>query len=153
MRGSDPDATLHYLARMLEAGEEAKFIARRIVICASEDVGNADPQALVVATNAMLAVERIGMPEGRIILAQAATYIACAKKSNAAYVGINRAISDVKTKDIGLVPNHLRDKSYYGAKNLGRGEGYKYPHDYPNSYVEQQYLPEKLQGTRYYDKI
>lgn len=151
MRGSDPDAVLHYLARMIEAGEDPKFIARRIVICASEDVGNADPQALVVATNAMLAIERIGMPEGRIILGQAATYIACAPKSNAAYLGIDRALADVRSKDIGGVPLHLKDAHYRGAKELGRGIEYRYPHDYPNHYVEQQYLPDELEGTQYYE--
>lgn len=152
MRGSDPDATLHYLARMIVAGEDPKFIARRIVICASEDVGNADPQALSVATQAMLAVERIGMPEGRIILAQAATYIACAPKSNASYMGINQAIQDIKQKKIGSVPAHLKDGHYEGAKALGRGIDYLYPHNYPNHYVEQQYLPDVLIGTKYYDQ-
>lgn len=150
MRGSDPDAVLHYLARMIEAGEDPKFIARRITICASEDVGNADPQALVIATNAMMAIERIGMPEGRIILAQAATYIACAPKSNAAYMGIDTALQDIRTKDIGTVPLHLKDAHYSGAKDLGRGINYLYPHSYPNHYVTQQYLPDTLQGTQYY---
>ncbi|MGL4344855.1 MAG: replication-associated recombination protein A [Cellulosilyticaceae bacterium] len=150
MRGSDPDAVLHYLARMIEAGEDPKFIARRIVICASEDVGNADPQALVVATNAMLAIERIGMPEGRIILAQAATYIACAPKSNAAYLGIDRALGDVRSRAIGMVPLHLKDAHYSGAKELGRGVTYKYPHDYPGHYTEQDYLPDELKGSVYY---
>ncbi|MEG1278728.1 MAG: replication-associated recombination protein A, partial [Cellulosilyticaceae bacterium] len=151
MRGSDPDAVLHYLARMVEAGEDPKFIARRIVICASEDVGNADPKALVIATNAMMAVERIGMPEGRIILAQAATYIACAPKSNAAYKGIDKALMDVRTKDIGTVPLHLKDAHYSGAKELGRGLAYCYPHEYPNHYVKQQYLPDALKESRYYE--
>lgn len=151
MRGSDPDAVLHYLARMIEAGEDPKFIARRIIICASEDVGNADPQALVIATSAMLAVERIGMPEGRIILAQAATYIACAPKSNAAYKGIDSALGDIRNKEIGIVPLHLKDAHYSGAKELGRGVSYCYPHDYPNHYVAQQYLPDKLKGTKYYE--
>lgn len=151
MRGSDPNAVLHYLARMIEAGEDPKFIARRIVICASEDVGNADPRALVIATNAMLAIERIGMPEGRIILGQAATYIACAPKSNAAYLGIDKALNDVRHKDIGIVPLHLKDAHYSGAKELGRGIAYCYPHDYPNHYVEQQYLPDELMGTSYYE--
>lgn len=150
MRGSDPDAVLHYLARMIEAGEDPKFIARRIVICASEDVGNADPQALVVATNAMMAIERIGMPEGRIILAQAATYIACAPKSNAAYQGIDSALSDIRHKPIGMVPMHLRDAHYSGAADLGRGVDYLYPHSYPNHHVAQQYLPDELVGTTYY---
>lgn len=151
MRGSDPDATLHYLARMIEAGEDPKFIARRIVICASEDVGNADPQALILATNAMMAIERIGMPEGRLILAQAATYIACAPKSNAAYMGIDTALQDIRTKDIGTVPLHLKDAHYSGAKELGRGVDYLYPHSYPNHYVAQQYLPATLEGVKYYN--
>lgn len=150
MRGSDKDATLHYLARMIEAGEDPKFIGRRITICASEDVGNADPMALVVATNAMLAAERIGMPEARIILAQAALYVACAPKSNASYIGIDAALSDVKQKDIGTVPLYLKDAHYSGAKDLGRGIDYLYPHDYPHHYVEQDYLPEALRGTEYY---
>lgn len=149
MRGSDKDATLHYLARMIEAGEDPKFIARRITICASEDVGNADPMALVVATNAMLAAERIGMPESRIILAQAAVYVACAPKSNASYLGINAALNDVRHKDIGTVPLHLKDSHYSGAKDLGRGIDYLYPHDYPNHYVEQTYMPEPLEGVEY----
>lgn len=149
MRGSDKDATLHYLARMIEAGEDPKFIARRITICASEDVGNADPMALIVATNAMLAAERIGMPESRIILAQAAVYVACAPKSNACYLGIDTALSDVRQKDIGTVPLHLKDAHYSGAKDLGRGVEYLYPHNYPHHYVEQAYLPEALQGTVY----
>ena len=150
MRGSDPDAVLHYLARMIAAGEDPKFIARRIVICASEDVGNADPQALVVATNAMLAVERVGMPEGRIILAQAATYVACAPKDNAAYLGIDEALRDVQHKEIGTVPLHLKDAHYSGAKALGRGIAYLYPHDYEGHYVDQCYLPEVLAGEQYY---
>jgi len=151
MRGSDPDAAVHYLARMIEAGEDPKFIARRITICASEDVGNADPQALVVATNAMLAVERIGMPEGRIILSQAAIYVATAPKSNASYNAINKALGDVAHREIGSVPNHLRDSHYSGAKALEHGQGYKYAHDYPNHYVKQQYLPDELVGTVYYE--
>ena len=149
MRGSDKDATLHYLARMIEAGEDPKFIARRITICASEDVGNADPMALVVATNAMVAAERIGMPEARIILAQAAVYVACAPKSNACYVGIDAALADVRNRDIGTVPLHLKDAHYSGAKALGRGVQYQYPHDYPHHYVKQTYLPEALLGTVY----
>lgn len=151
MRGSDKDAAVHYLARMIEAGEDPKFIARRIVICASEDVGNADPQALVVATNAMMAVERIGMPEGRIILAQATLYVACAPKSNASCLAIDRAMQDVRTKDIGVVPNHLRDGHYSGAKEMGHSVGYLYAHDYPHHYVEQQYLPDKLKHSIYYE--
>ncbi len=150
MRGSDPDAAVHYLARMIEAGEEPKFIARRIVICASEDVGNADPQALVVATNAMLAVERIGMPEGRIILSQAALYVATAPKSNASCMAIDAAQSDVAHKEIGVVPSHLRDSHYSGAKELEHGVGYLYAHDYPHHYVKQQYLPDALIGASYY---
>jgi len=151
MRGSDQNATAHYLARMIEAGEDPKFIARRILICSSEDVGNADPQALVVATNAMMAVERIGMPEGRIILSQAALYVACAPKSNASYLAINLALQDVRTKNIGTVPEHLRDSHYSGASDMGHGVGYLYAHDYPHHYVEQQYLPDKLKGTLYYE--
>lgn len=151
MRGSDPDATVYYLARMIYAGEDPKFIARRIIIAAAEDVGNADPQALVVATNAMLALERIGMPEGRIILSQAATYIALAPKSNAAYLAIDQALQDVKDIQIENLPSHLRDAHYQGASKLGRGTGYKYPHDYPGNYVDQQYLPDELVGKTYYD--
>ncbi|PHV72073.1 replication-associated recombination protein RarA [Sporanaerobium hydrogeniformans] len=151
MRGSDPDATAHYLARMIESGEDPKFIARRIIICASEDVGNADPQALVVATNAMLAVERIGFPEGRIILSQAALYVACAPKSNASLMAIDQAISDVRNKPIGVVPSHLRDAHYSGAKELEHGKGYLYAHNFPHHYVEQQYLPDRLVGTTYYE--
>lgn len=150
MRGSDPDATVHYLARMIAAGEDPKFIARRIVICASEDVGNADPQALVVATNAMLAVERIGMPEGRIILSQAALYVATAPKSNASYLAINQALAEVQNREVGTVPSHLRDAHYTGAEALGRGEGYLYAHNYPHHYVKQQYLPDALQDVTYY---
>nr|WP_330389757.1 replication-associated recombination protein A [Cellulosilyticum sp. I15G10I2] len=151
MRGSDQDATAHYLARMIESGEDPKFIARRIVICASEDVGNADPQALIIATNAMMAVERIGMPEGRIILSQAALYVACAPKSNASYLAINKALEDIRTKEIGLVPAHLKDSHYSGAKDMGHGIGYLYAHDYPHHYVKQQYMPDQLQGTLYYE--
>lgn len=151
MRGSDPDAAVHYLARMIASGEDPKFIARRIVICASEDVGNADPQALVVATNAMLAVERVGMPEGRIILSQAVTYVATAPKSNASYMAINKALSDIEHRDIGTVPSHLRDAHYSGAKDLGHGKGYQYAHDYPHHYVKQQYLPDVLEGEVYYN--
>ncbi|WZL71760.1 replication-associated recombination protein A [Clostridiaceae bacterium 35-E11] len=151
MRGSDPDAALHYLARMLYGGEDPIFIARRIVIAASEDVGNADPNALVVATSAAQAVQLIGMPEARIILAQATTYVATAPKSNASYVGINKALRDIGEKDIGQVPIHLRDRSYKGAAKLEHGEGYLYPHDYANNYVKQQYMPKELLGTKYYD--
>lgn len=151
MRGSDPDATLHYLARMLYGGENAVFIARRIVIAASEDVGNADPNALVIANSAAQAVQFIGMPESRIILAQAATYVATAPKSNASYVGINKAIKDVEEKDIGQVPLHLKDQSYGSAKKLQHGVNYLYPHSYANHYVAQQYMPDELLGTNYYE--
>lgn len=151
MRGSDPDATVYYLARMIYAGEDPKFIARRIVICASEDVGNADPQALQVAVAAAEAVNFIGMPEGRIILSQAATYVACAPKSNAAYLAIDRALSDVKKIQIDTIPPHLQDSHYSGAKKLGHGVDYKYAHDYDNHYVNQQYLPDELVDKRYYE--
>ena len=141
MRGSDPDAALYWMAKMIYAGEDPRFIARRIVICASEDVGNADPQALVLATAAMQATEFVGLPEARIILAQAAVYIACAPKSNAVYLGIDKALEDVKSRRIAAVPQHLKDAHYKGAAKLGRGEGYKYAHDYPNHYVPQEYMP------------
>ena len=144
MRGSDPDAAVYYLARMLYAGEDVKFIARRIMICASEDVGNADPNALVVAVSAAQAVERIGMPESQIILSQAAAYVATAPKSNAAYVGIQNAMKAVANMRTMPVPAHLQDKHYKGAEKLGHGLGYKYAHDYPNHYVTQQYLPEGM---------
>lgn len=150
MRGSDPDAAVYYLARMLYAGEDIKFIARRIMICASEDVGNADPMALVVATNAALAVERLGMPEARIVLSQAATYVACAPKSNAAYVAVDAALATMKDMVTPPVPAHLQDSHYKGAQKLGHGLGYKYAHDYPNHYVQQQYLPDALVGTKFY---
>ena len=150
MRGSDPDAALYYLAKMIYAGEDPKFIARRVVICASEDVGNADPHALQVAVSAMQAVNFIGMPEGRIPLAQAVTYVACAPKSNAAYLGIDKALSDVRNIRIRTVPPHLKDSHYSGAKELEHGVGYKYAHDYPGHYVKQQYLPDELVGTVYY---
>ena len=150
MRGSDPDAAVYYLARMLLAGEDVKFIARRIMICASEDVGNADPMALVVATAAAQAVERVGMPESQIILSQACTYIASAPKSNAAYVAIDEASAAVKETLSVSVPVHLQDRHYPGAEKLGRGEGYKYAHSYPNHYVEQQYLPDELVGSHFY---
>ena len=150
MRGSDPDAALYYLAKMIYAGEDPKFIARRVVICASEDVGNADPHALQVAVAAMEAVNFIGVPEGRIPLAQAVSYVACAPKSNAAYLGIDKALSDVRNIRIKTVPPHLKDAHYSGSKDLGHGIGYKYAHDYPNHYVEQQYLPDELLGTVYY---
>jgi len=147
MRGSDPDATVYYLARMLEAGEDIRFIARRIMICASEDVGNADPQALQLAVSASLAVERIGMPEARIILSQAAIYVACAPKSNASIVAIDEAF---KVARKGQVPDHLKDAHYRGARALQRGETYQYPHDYPGHYVRQQYLPDGLEDCRFY---
>ena len=150
MRGSDPDAALHYLARMIEGGEDPRFIARRIIICAAEDVGNADPAALMLAVAAMQAAEMIGWPEARIPIAQAVTYIAAAPKSNAAYVAIDRAMADVRDRECGPVPHHLRDSHYRGAQLLGHGKGYKYPHDFPDGYVNQQYLPEQLTGSRYY---
>jgi putative ATPase len=154
MRGSDPDAVLHYLARMIVGGEDPIFIARRIVICASEDVGNADPMALVVATSALKAVETIGMPEGRIPLAQAATYIACAPKSNAAYLGINQAISDIEQGLSGSVPVYLKDGTalkYESKKNdVLHGTRYVYPHDHRQHYYHQDYLPEALKGKKYY---
>ena len=151
MRGSDPDAAVYYLARMLYAGEDIKFIARRIMICASEDVGNADPMALVIATSAAQAVERIGMPEAQIILSQAVTYVACAPKSNAAYEAIGAAMSTVRNNVTPPVPTHLQDAHYKGAEKLGHGLGYKYAHAYPNHYVEQQYLPDSLVGTKFYE--
>lgn len=151
MRGSDPDAAVYYLAKMLYAGEEVAFIARRIMICASEDVGNADPMALVVAVNASLAVERIGMPEAQIILAHAATYVACAPKSNAACNAIFAANEEIRKSGNLPIPTHLQDAHYKGAEKLGHGTGYKYAHDYPNHYVEQQYLPYELKGKTFYE--
>lgn len=150
MRGSDPDAAVYYLARMLYAGEDVKFIARRIMICAAEDVSNADPQALVVAVSAAQAVERLGMPEGRIVLAQAAAYVASAPKSNSAIMAIDGAMASVQNEKISGVPNHLKDAHYKSAGKLGHGNGYKYAHDYPNHYVEQQYLPDELVGRKFY---
>ena len=150
MRGSDPDAAVYYLARMLYAGEDVKFIARRIMICAAEDVSNADPQALVVAVSAAQAVERLGMPEGRIVLAQAAAYVASAPKSNSAIMAIDDAMASVQNEKISGVPNHLKDGHYKSAGKLGHGNGYKYAHDYPNHYVEQQYLPDELVGRKFY---
>lgn len=143
MRGSDPDATLYWLAKMIYAGEDPLFIARRIIICASEDVGNADPQALRQAVSALHAVEAIGMPEGRIPLAQAAVYVATAPKSNAVYSAIDAALKDVEEGRVLQVPLHLKDSHYKGASRLGHGKGYKYPHNFPGHYVEQEYLPEK----------
>lgn len=151
MRGSDPDAALYYLGRMICAGEDPKFICRRVVICAAEDVGNADPHALMLAVAAAQAVEFVGLPEGRIPLAQAVTYVACAPKSNAAYLGIEAAMHDVSAIQISGVPAHLRDASYSGAKQLNRGTGYKYAHDFPGHYVSQQYLPDELKGKIYYE--
>lgn len=151
MRGSDPDAAVYYLARMLYAGEDVKFIARRIMICASEDVGNADPQALSVAVSAAQAVERIGMPEAQIILSHAVTYVACAPKSNAAYLAIARAMEAVKDTQTAPIPVHLMDSHYPGAGKLGHGNGYRYAHDYPNHYIEQQYLPDGLENVRFYE--
>ena len=151
MRGSDPDAAVYYLAWMLYAGEDVKFIARRIMICASEDVGNADPNALVVAVSAAQAVERIGMPESQIILSQAAAYVATAPKSNAAYMGIAKAMKTVADTRTMPVPAHLQDRHYKGAEKLGHGLGYKYAHDYPNHYVTQQYLPDGMEGMRFYE--
>ncbi|MCP1101292.1 putative ATPase [Aequitasia blattaphilus] len=148
MRGSDPDGALYYLAKMLTAGEDVKFIARRIMICASEDVGNADPMALNVAVSASLAVERVGMPEAQIILSQAVLYIANAPKSNSA-LGIFEAMNSVKRKKTS-VPSHLQDAHYKGAPDLGRGTGYLYPHDYPGHYVEQQYLPDEIKNERFF---
>ena len=150
MRGSDPDAAVYYLARMLYAGESVTFIARRMMICASEDVGNADPQALVVAVNASLAVERVGMPEAQLILAQAASYIATAPKSNAATCAIGDAMKTVEETGNLSIPTHLQDAHYKGAAKLGHGTGYKYAHDYKNNYVEQQYLPYELNGKEFY---
>lgn len=151
MRGSDPDAAVYYLARMLYAGEDIKFIARRIMVCASEDVGNADPMALTVAVSASLAVERVGMPEAQIILSNAASYVACAPKSNSAVNAINAAMKAVKTQTLMPVPPHLQDRHYSGAAALGRGLDYKYAHDYPNHYVKQQYLPDGMEGAVFYE--
>ena len=152
MRGSDPDAAVFYLARALNGGEDPMFLARRIVICASEDVGMANPNALVVANSAMQAVHIIGMPEARILLSEAAIYVATSKKSNASYMAINKALEDVKTKDTGEVPMHIRNAPIEKMKELGYHEGYLYPHDFPGHYVEQQYLPDKMVGTKYYVK-
>ena len=152
MRGSDADATIFYLARAINGGEDPIFLARRIVISAAEDVGMANPNALVIANSAMQAVHMVGMPEARIILAEAATYIATSPKSNASYNAINQALEDVKNKDTGEIPMHIRNAPAEGMKQLGYHEGYKYPHDYPGHYVEQQYLPDKMLGTKYYIK-
>ncbi len=150
MRGSDPDAAVYYLAKMLYAGEDIKFIARRIMICASEDVGNADPMALTVAVSAAQAVERIGMPEAQIILSQAVLYVASAPKSNSAVNAVSMAMENVRNYKT-TVPAHLQDAHYKGSKNLGRGIGYKYAHNYPNHYVEQQYMPKEIEGTVFYE--
>ena len=151
IRGSDVDAAIHYLARMIEAGEDPRFIARRLVISAAEDIGLADPQALQIAVAAADAVAFIGMPEGRIPLAEATAYLATTAKSNAAYLAVDKAIADVRAGRIGRVPVHLRDAHYAGAKRLGHGKGYRYPHDSDVGVVAQQYLPDELQGTRYYE--
>jgi len=152
MRGSDPDATVFYLARALDGGEDPVFLARRIVISAAEDVGLANPQALVMATSAMQAAAAVGMPEARIILAEAAIYNALSKKSNCAYLAIDKALEDVSTKDTGEIPMHIRNAPAEGMQQFGYGIGYKYPHDYPNHQVEQQYLPDKMVGTKYFIK-
>lgn len=152
MRGSDPDAAIFYLARALNAGEDPVFLARRIVICSAEDVGMANPNALVVATSAMEAVRMVGMPEAKLILAEAATYVAVSKKSNATYLGINRALEDVQDKDTGRIPMHIRNAAASGMQQFGYGEGYKYPHDFPGHWCEQQYLPDEMLGTKYYVK-
>ena len=152
MRGSDPDAAIFYLARAINGGEDPMFLARRIVICASEDVGMANPNALVVANATMQAVHMIGMPEARILLAEAAVYVATSKKSNASYMAINKALQDVQTKDTGEVPMHIRNAPIEKMKELGYHEGYLYPHDFPGHYVEQQYLPDKMLGTKYYEE-
>ncbi|TXK17529.1 replication-associated recombination protein A [Homoserinibacter sp. GY 40078] len=153
VRGSDVDASLHYLARMIEAGEDPRFIARRIMILAAEDIGMADPQALTLAVSAAEGVQLIGMPEGRILLAEAVVYLATAPKSNASYLALDRAIADVRAGRIGRVPIHLRDAHYPGAKRLGHGKGYRYAHDAPYSVAEQTYLPDELVGTRYYEPV
>ena len=152
MRGSDPDATVFYLARAIDGGEDPMFLARRIVIAAAEDVGLANPNALVVANSAMQAVQTVGMPEGRIILSEAALYVALSKKSNAGYMAINKALNDVRTKDTGEIPMHIRNAEIKGMENFGYGQGYKYPHDYPGHWVEQQYVPDKMLGTKYFIK-
>ena len=152
MRGSDPDATVFYLARALDGGEDPVFLARRIVISAAEDVGLANPNALVMATSAMQSVAAVGMPEARIILAEAAIYNALSKKSNCAYLAIDKALNDVSTKDTGEIPMHIRNAPAKGMEQFGYGIGYKYPHDYPGHVVEQQYLPDKILGTKYFEK-
>jgi len=151
IRGSDPDAALYWMARMLKGGEDPTFIARRLVISASEDIGNADPQALNIAVNAAQAVQMIGMPEGRIPLGQAAVYLAAAPKSNASYMAINKAMQLVEDEENRPVPKHLKDSSYGGANRLGHGEGYHYPHDHPGHYIEQDYLPDSIKNTKFYE--
>ena len=150
MRGSDPDAAVYYLAKMLAAGEDIKFIARRVMICASEDVGNADPQALVVAVAAAQAAERVGMPEAQIILSQAVTYVASAPKSNASCLAVFAAAKSVRERKTS-VPPHLQDAHYKGSAKLGRGTGYRYAHDFPDHYVKQQYLPDEIAGSVFYE--
>ena len=152
MRGSDPDATVFYLARAINGGEDPVFIARRILIAAAEDVGMANPNALVIATSAMQAINMVGMPEARIILSEAATYVATSPKSNATYLAINRALEDVENKDTGEIPMHIRNAPVEGMESLGYHQGYLYPHDFPGHYVEQQYLPDEMLGTKYYIK-
>ena len=152
MRGSDSDATIFYLARAIDGGEDPVFLARRIVIAAAEDVGLANPNALVVATSAMQAVANVGMPEARIILAEAALYVALSKKSNCAYLAIDKALADLSSKDTGEIPMHIRNAPVSGMSEFGYGVGYKYPHDYPNHRVEQQYLPDKMKNTKYFIK-
>lgn len=152
MRGSDPDATIFYLARAINGGEDPMFLARRIVISATEDVGMANPNALVVANSAMQAVHMVGMPEARIILSEAAVYVATSKKSNATYLGINKALEDVQNKDTGEIPMHIRNAPVEKMKDLGYSEGYLYPHDFPGHYVEQQYLPDEMKDVKYYIK-
>ncbi|MBO4293225.1 MAG: replication-associated recombination protein A [Clostridia bacterium] len=152
MRGSDPDAAVFYLARALNGGEDPMFLARRIVICASEDVGMANPNALVVANSAMQAVHMVGMPEARILLSEAAVYVATSKKSNASYLAINKALEDVKNKETGEVPMHIRNAPVKQMEEFGYHQGYLYPHDFPGHWVEQQYLPDEMVGTKYYEK-
>jgi len=151
MRGSDPDAALYWLARMIEAGEDARYIARRMVVLASEDVGMADPLALVVADAAARAVEFVGLPEAQLNLAHAVVYLATAPKSNRAYLALRRAQADVRDRPAGQVPKHLRDASYYAARKLGHGEGYDYPHDDPRGWVPQSYRPPEVEGRTYYE--
>ncbi len=150
IRGSNPDAAIHYLAKLLEGGEDVSFIARRLIISASEDIGLANPNALNVAVSGMNAVKMVGMPEARIILAEVIIYLALSKKSNTAYIAINNAISDIKNIDTGEVPYHLRNATTSGTKQIGYGKGYKYPHDYKDGKVEQQYMPEKIKNRKYY---